>query len=162
MLRNICCEGSEEEIELVFNGFGEAPLFEVIERKLAASDPDCLEQVSSERTRGRTGWILTSCLLQLMFVLYNICLGNEKHREAVLSRAEVCKGMMHALVSSSFSVTNTERALIYIGYRICQSSESPLIKIPAIGCFANLVETNDRHRREWEWPMDSLKSTRLD
>ena len=29
-----------------------------------------------------------------------------------------------------------------------QSNSSPLIKIPAIGCFANLVETNDRHRRE--------------
>lgn len=45
LLRNICCEGSEEEIELVFNGFGEGPLFDVVEKKLAASDPDCLEQV---------------------------------------------------------------------------------------------------------------------
>jgi hypothetical protein len=45
LLRNICSEGSEEEIELVFNGFGEGQLFEVIDKKLSATDPDCLEQV---------------------------------------------------------------------------------------------------------------------
>jgi hypothetical protein len=60
LLRNICCEGSEEEIELVFNGFGEAPLFDVIEKKLAASDPDCLEQVSQHIVRGdaQSSWLI--------------------------------------------------------------------------------------------------------
>ena len=47
LLRNICSEGSEEEIEMMFNGFGEGPLFEVVEKKLVNCDPDCLEQVGS-------------------------------------------------------------------------------------------------------------------
>jgi hypothetical protein len=31
----------------MFNGFGEGPLFEVVEKKLVGCDPDCLEQVGS-------------------------------------------------------------------------------------------------------------------
>ena len=30
---------------MMFNGFGEGPLFEVVEKKLLNCDPDCLEQV---------------------------------------------------------------------------------------------------------------------
>lgn len=78
LLRNICCEGSEEEIELVFNGFGEESLFRMIETHLQSPDHDCLEQ--------------------LIYVLYNICLGTERHREAVLSRPAVLQGLTKALV----------------------------------------------------------------
>jgi hypothetical protein len=45
--------------------------------------------------------VLITCLKKLMYVLYNICLGSERHRDAVLSRPEVCKGMIKALVSRS-------------------------------------------------------------
>jgi hypothetical protein len=137
LLRNICCEGSEEEIELVFNGFGEAPLFDVIERKLAASDPDCLEQASIPWTGvmiDRRQLTIDCFSIQLMFVLYNICLGNEKHREAVLSRPEVCKGIMKALVRSigrsqilqECSMTNVYSRAKALSSRFLQLAASPI------------------------------------
>ena len=119
--RNLIAEASEAEITHLFEGVGEESLFEAIESAMSGIDrvntslerdgvigrpeyedyhsqaSDRLEQVSTE-TRRNWRVLMRSCS-KALFVLYNIALGNEQHREAILKRSNVLAGMQHALVS---------------------------------------------------------------
>jgi hypothetical protein len=70
------------------------------ESHLQASDR--LEQVSMSLQASGTSLIFHS--FKALFVLYNIALGNEHHREAILKRPNVLAGMRHALVSDSVDI----------------------------------------------------------
>lgn len=119
LLRNIACEGTEEEVGFVVDGMGEE-LFDILEEKsMPGTDAECLEQA--------------------IYVLYNIALGTDSHREYILNR----KGI----------IENLKAALCH---------QSPLIKIPALGTFINLIEPNDGYKQSRQDVAERLEPYQLE
>ncbi|KAJ9104537.1 hypothetical protein QFC21_002033 [Naganishia friedmannii] len=139
--RNLIAEASEAEITRLFDGVGEEALFDSIEAAMTVpqhgkSGSNDANEEGLFKPCGHIAALQASDRLeQALFVLYNIALGNEFHREAILKRPNILTGMKQALYMP----------------------ESPLIKIPAIGAFINLVETNDRHRRTRQEVINRLR-----
>ncbi|KAI8903788.1 armadillo-type protein [Gorgonomyces haynaldii] len=98
LLRNLAC-GSVRDIEFVFNGLGEHHLLSLLETKMNAS---------------------TEILVQALYVLVNIGIGNMIHKEAIMKHQPILDKIMQNLHHSS-----------------------PLVRVASIWCIINLTWVED-------------------
>lgn len=112
LLRNVACEGTEDEVDFVVQGMGEQTLLDLLE----------------EKTRAVAGGATTAddaeCLEQALWVVYNVALGSDAHRRAILERADLLDNLRRA-------TTHT----------------SALVRTPALGAMLNIVEGHGHERR---------------
>ncbi len=135
LLRNLVSEGSEEEIDFVIEGF----------RKAGHDVIVALEQ-SFDTSSTLDGDARCEILEQAIFTVHNIALGNARHREAVLGNDQLMEMLAMTLVSSRYCIPQTKRLSDQIVAP--QLRESSVVLVPTLGCFLNLLETNERQARE--------------
>lgn len=117
LLRNVACEGTEDEVDFVIQGMGEQTLLDLLEEKTRAVPDGAIPPTTAVNDDAE-------CLEQALWVVYNVALGADAHRRAILDRADLLNNLRRA-------TTHT----------------SALVRTPALGAMLNILEGHGYERR---------------